>query len=257
MSQEKNNRYVDFYDSHTNFINRTHIEYNISPGIKAKFDTIKSFIGNKGFSNALDVGCSGDSFIHLLKNVQHKSFCDIAQIPLQTYVEYLNYHPCVSDLTSLPYRSNSFDLITALDVLEHIPDDKKASSEMVRVLQPNGLMIITVPHRMKYFTNQDIICGHVRRYEYKEIKELFTSLGMKEVTKFGVYGQLMKIQFLQRANPEGTEQGISSLRDNYAKNPVFHKFWDKFVRFSSKFMQLDAKFQPFQKKMDICVIFSK
>jgi ubiquinone/menaquinone biosynthesis C-methylase UbiE len=253
----QDNKYYKFYDSHSNFINRTFIEYDISPGIKAKFDTIKSVIRNLSFSNALDVGCSGNSFIHFLEKIQHKSFCDIAQIPLHQYTRYPNYHPLVGSIDSFPYRSDSFDLLTALDVLEHIPDDKTACSEMARVLRPKGLMIVTVPHRKKYFTNQDIICGHVRRYEYQEIRDLFISNGLHEITQFGVYGQFMRIQFLQSANPEGTEQGLTSLRDTYTKNPVFHKFWDKLVHYSAKFMQLDARFQSFPKKMDICVIFSK
>ena len=57
---------LDFYDKHSNFVNRTLIEYQISPGIKCKFDRILQSIKNSQFYNALDIGCSGNSFIHFL-----------------------------------------------------------------------------------------------------------------------------------------------------------------------------------------------
>jgi len=49
------------------------------------------------------------------------------------------------DLTDLPYPENAFDLIICNHVLEHIPDDRKAISEIARVLRPSGHALITVP----------------------------------------------------------------------------------------------------------------
>ena len=56
----------DFYDSHINFSYRTLSEYDISPGIRCKFNTMLRRLGRKKFYNALDVGCSGNSFIHFI-----------------------------------------------------------------------------------------------------------------------------------------------------------------------------------------------
>lgn len=49
------------------------------------------------------------------------------------------------DLTALNFKDHSFDLIISNHVLEHIIEDKKAMSEMYRVLDDNGMAIITVP----------------------------------------------------------------------------------------------------------------
>lgn len=49
------------------------------------------------------------------------------------------------DLTDLPYGDNSYDLLICNHVLEHIPDDRKAISEIHRVLRPNGHALIMVP----------------------------------------------------------------------------------------------------------------
>lgn len=49
------------------------------------------------------------------------------------------------DLQELPFEDQSYDFIFASHVLEHIPDDEKAISEIRRILKPNGLAILPLP----------------------------------------------------------------------------------------------------------------
>jgi len=49
------------------------------------------------------------------------------------------------DVQQLTYADASFDLVTHTEVLEHVPDDRLAFSELCRVLRPGGLMLFTVP----------------------------------------------------------------------------------------------------------------
>ncbi|WP_208022073.1 class I SAM-dependent methyltransferase [Pseudomaricurvus hydrocarbonicus] len=49
------------------------------------------------------------------------------------------------DIQNLPFDDNSYDFIFASHVLEHIPDDDKAISEINRVLKPNGIAFLPVP----------------------------------------------------------------------------------------------------------------
>jgi predicted SAM-dependent methyltransferase len=49
------------------------------------------------------------------------------------------------DITSIQYADNTFDAILCNHVLEHIPDDRKAISELHRVLKPGGWVILQVP----------------------------------------------------------------------------------------------------------------
>lgn len=51
---------------------------------------------------------------------------------------------CV-DLQDLPFKAQSYDFVFASHVLEHIPDDGKAISEIRRILKPNGVAILPVP----------------------------------------------------------------------------------------------------------------
>jgi len=71
----------------------------------------------------------------------------------------------------LPYPNESFDLITALDVLEHIENDQFALSELKRVLKIGGHLIITVPAHPFLWSYWDKSIHHQRRYNKKELQE--------------------------------------------------------------------------------------
>ncbi|GAB4313063.1 MAG: hypothetical protein Kow0069_14040 [Promethearchaeota archaeon] len=245
-----------FYDAHTNFSGRTLAEYYLSPGIRCKFDTIRSRVGDRPFERALDVGCSGNTLLYFLPGVKFRAYCDLAQRPLTQYASPVD-GPVCGDVTAMPYRDGAFDLVTALDVLEHVKDDQKAVDELVRVLAPGGLLLITVPHRMKYFTPQDTLVGHYRRYETEQLKAMVTSRGLREVVTFAVYGQMMRVGVLQQANPDVAEEGLNKLRDNYRNDPVFRKFWNLVVRVGAKLMEWDAQFRKLDSAMDVCFVFKK
>ncbi len=59
------------------------------------------------------------------------------------------------DLTAVPVRSDTFDAVICVHVLEEITDDRKAMSELYRVLKPGGWAVITVPTRMDQLTYED------------------------------------------------------------------------------------------------------
>ncbi len=247
-----------FYDNHVNFSKRQLLDYNLSPGTKAKYDIMIERIGKRVFHKALDVGCSGNSILPFINNINHRNFLDLAHEPLTYYSKYSCFHPSVGSITNMPYKTAAFDLVTALDVIEHIKDDKLAAKEINRVIQQDGILIISVPHKMKYYSQQDIMIGHYRRYELSEIIKLFKPFGFHELCSFGIYGQIMRFaQFSQKSNPEKLEKNLSILREKYQSNPAFKKIWDKMVQIGSACMKMDAIFQPKDKIMNICTIFKK
>ena len=248
----------DFYDKHKNFSFRTLSEYYISPGIRCKFDLLRENINPKRkFSQGIDLGSSGNSFLSFLENVEHKSYYDIARLPLKQYIKEKTGHPLCGDLMKLPYKDKTFDFISALDVLEHIKDDNLAVSEISRILKKDGIVIITIPHRMKFYTQQDRLIGHYRRYEVKQIISLFKKFKLKNLKIFGVYGRLMRIADIQSTNPKRIEKNIIDLRNRYESNILFRKFWDIVVKIVSKFMKLDAKYHSLKKVMNMAFIFKK
>lgn len=91
-----------------------------------------------------------------------------------------------SDVTSIPFKDESFDLVICSEVLEHIPDNKSAISELMRVLKPGGDLVVSVP---RFFPER--ICwalsesyhqepgGHIRIYRKKELLNLLEGAGAR------------------------------------------------------------------------------
>ncbi len=71
----------------------------------------------------------------------------------------------LSKVSSLPFSDATFDLVCALDIIEHVDDDDSALSELVRVLRPGGLLLISTPLHPVLWNSFDDFVGHRRRYE--------------------------------------------------------------------------------------------
>lgn len=74
---------------------------------------------------------------------------NIDYIPCDLNPELYEYDEAVeikrADITDIPFDDNTFDFILCNHVLEHIPDDGKAMSELYRVMKPGGSGIFQVP----------------------------------------------------------------------------------------------------------------
>lgn len=70
------------------------------------------------------------------------------------------------------YDGWRFDLITALDVIEHIDDDAAAVAAMAAMLSPGGWLVITVPAFMALWDTHDELNQHRRRYTRQQVREL-------------------------------------------------------------------------------------
>lgn len=76
-------------------------------------------------------------------------------------------------VTRIPLPAESCDVVTALDVLEHVPDDHGAVRELHRVLKPGGHALITVPALRSLWSEWDVVLHHQRRYHSGELRSLF------------------------------------------------------------------------------------
>jgi SAM-dependent methyltransferase len=70
----------------------------------------------------------------------------------------------LADVTAMPFADESFDAAVLGEVLEHVPDDTGALSEVARVLRPGGVLAVSVPANPARFGPSDRWAGHLRRY---------------------------------------------------------------------------------------------
>lgn len=126
------------------------------------------------------------------------------------YLDYLTadlYNPKVMlkmDITDIPFPNNSFDAIFCSHVMEHVPDDKKALSEFVRVLSSGGWAVFLVPIRMDQLTDEDL--------EVSDPKEREKRFGQHDHVRF--YGW----DFEERLKEAGFQVKVVKAGDVMAAN---------------------------------------
>jgi SAM-dependent methyltransferase len=98
-----------------------------------------------------------------------------------------------TDATRLPFKTGVFAQVVCSEVIEHLADDRGALAEMARVLQPSGTLVVTFPHRRRYFAIDDRCVGHHRRYELAEMRTLLEEAGLHLQLVWKVLGPLDKI----------------------------------------------------------------
>jgi SAM-dependent methyltransferase len=79
----------------------------------------------------------------------------------------------------LPVRDAAVDVVVALDVLEHLDDDRGALAEIRRVLRPGGLLLATVPAYAFLWSSHDEALGHRRRYARGELRRRIAEAGFE------------------------------------------------------------------------------
>jgi SAM-dependent methyltransferase len=77
----------------------------------------------------------------------------------------------------LPFPDDAFDLVTSLDVIEHIDDDVAALAELRRVLRPGGRLLIAVPAYAFLWGKQDEVSHHRRRYTARTLTRALGEAG--------------------------------------------------------------------------------
>ena len=73
----------------------------------------------------------------------------------------------------VPLPDGSIEYVTALDVLEHVPDDAAVVRGFHRLLKPGGIALVTVPASMALWSDWDVVLHHFRRYHRAQLRALF------------------------------------------------------------------------------------
>ncbi len=82
---------------------------------------------------------------------------------------------------AVPLPDGSLEYVTALDVLEHVPDDGAVVRGFHRLLKPGGLAVVTVPASMALWSDWDVGLHHFRRYDREQLRALFPNEGWEVV----------------------------------------------------------------------------
>lgn len=144
-----------------------------------------------GQKNLLDIGCGTGANLPMLAQAVGPNgtvtALDYSPLALQFASHELNKQReenkkitlLRGDATLLPFPDNYFDIVTMLDVLEHVEDDLAAVREIQRVLKPGGAFVLSVPAYQNLWSAHDEALHHFRRYEHDGLQAVLREGGLK------------------------------------------------------------------------------
>ena len=130
-------------------------------------------------SRILEVGCGTGANLKSISKYGDVTGIDFSKNALDYCKKQTHASLILADAEKLPINDETFDLIVALDVIEHL-NDENALSEFYRILKPNGFLIITVPAFKFLWSNHDKVLHHLRRYRKNELENILE-------TKFSIH----------------------------------------------------------------------
>jgi SAM-dependent methyltransferase len=156
-----------------------------------RWDVVSRLLPESGIRDVLEVGCGQGAVAARLTQRYHyvglesdDTSCVRAR---QRFAAARGTGEIRNGDLSLLAADETFDLVCAFEVLEHLEDDNGALAEWVERIRPGGWLLISTPafnHRMGPF---DEIVGHYRRYDPPVMERLLADAGLVDIDVV-VYG---------------------------------------------------------------------
>ena len=156
-------------ETHWWYVGRRRIIHSLVQKIRSTLNTSDPRI--------LDVGCGTGSNLKMLAGCGRAEGVDISPQAVEFCRERGLDSVKLGPIEQLPYDSGSFELVTALDVIEHLDDDVAGLSEIRRVLRRDGRVLVFVPAFMFLWGVQDDVSNHRRRYTLPSLLKAVEAAG--------------------------------------------------------------------------------
>jgi SAM-dependent methyltransferase len=136
-------------------------------------------LGVRPPARVLDAGCGWGTTLEALEALGYEAVgADISRKALEK-LDRPGRELVEADLTQpLPKGLTLHDAVLALDVIEHLDDDRGAVAGLGTLAKPGGVVIISVPARPDLFSEFDAIQGHRRRYLPESLRDAFDGTGL-------------------------------------------------------------------------------
>ena len=95
------------------------------------------------------------------------------------------------NVQQIPFHSGCFDVATSLDVLQSVPDDRRALTEIARVLKPGGHVVLNLSALDFLRGDHSDVWGELRRYTPGGAKQLLDEAGLRPVRIGFVFASIL------------------------------------------------------------------
>ena len=157
---------------------------------KVLADLIRREVNPAADARILEIGCGTGHNFEVLKQFGSVDAVELDDESRAIAEQRLGRMIMTSPLPELAGVSEGYDLIAALDVIEHIDDDAAALAAIAGKLKPGGKFVMTVPAHRWMWSAHDIVNHHKRRYSKAGLKRLIERSPLK-LEKIGYFNSLL------------------------------------------------------------------
>lgn len=185
-------------------------------GQERRLEMVRRYIPLEG-KKILDVGCGIGTYLQAFKRFTNKLYGVEINAKRAAEAKRVTPNIFIAPAEKLPFDDATFDLVFSHEVLEHVGDDRKAIEEAVRVLRPEGHIVLFVPNRLFPFETHGFYLGkrylfgnipfinylpdflrnklapHVRAYTARNLRKLLAGLPVRLVVFTQIYPGFDKI----------------------------------------------------------------
>lgn len=145
------------------------------------FDLISKYCIVPPQTKVLDIGCGTGGFTHKLANSYQVIGLDSSNIAIEYCKKRGLQNVFCGKLDDFDFRNENIQMITLLDVIEHIENDLEILSKSYDILKEGGFIVITVPAYQWLWSNHDVLHQHYRRYTRKNLINMVKKLNFQIV----------------------------------------------------------------------------
>jgi len=164
-------------------------------------------------ASILDAGCGWGVTLATLEAAGYQTTgLDVSRRILR-YLDTPQRRLIEADLSqpSPEHARAAFDAVLALDVIEHIDDDRAAVASLGDLVKPGGYVIVSVPALPDLYSEFDRVQGHRRRYTMDRLTSAFANTGLTLVRSFWWGSWMVPVLRLQRLSRPRVDRGGSAL----------------------------------------------
>lgn len=157
---------------------------------KIVLDLIDRYVPAKANHKILDIGCGSGLMLNSLEQIGETNGMDMSDDAISFSKEIFSGAVKKGMLPdNIPYEKEYFSLVVALDVIEHVDDDRAALSAIRSHIAPGGQAVITVPACMFLWSEHDVLNEHKRRYTQEELKTKLLEAGftIEKISYFNTF----------------------------------------------------------------------
>lgn len=196
-----------------------------APSFLMRRNRVLKLMADEKRGELLEVGCGAGTLLYELSKLGFScQGLETSESAFHTASALNRDSAAIYDQASADW-SERFDYLLALEVLEHIEDQRQALTRWLTWLKPEGKLLLSVPAHQRKWTASDVWAGHYRRYEKNDLLGLLAdfNLHVQQLECWGFPLSNLLLSWRARLNKkelDADEQALADQSHNSARSGV-------------------------------------